>query len=85
MLNARAMTYQTAGPMSAQPASAVCSRRCDVEDLECAICGHVITEAEADAGDYVDTNTGEVHDHCLQEWERDASGRAADYYSDRNR
>ena len=56
-----------------------------MEDLECAICGHVITEAEADAGDYVDTNTGEVHDHCLQEWERDASGRDADYYSDRNR
>ena len=49
-----------------------------MEDPECAICGHVITEAEAEAGDYVDTSTGEVHDHCLQEWERDASGRAAD-------
>ena len=51
----------------------------------CAICGEVITEAEAEAGDYVDTNTGEVHNRCLAEWESDADGRRADYYSDRNR
>ena len=51
----------------------------------CAICGKAITEAEAEAGDYVDTNTGEVHNRCLAEWEHDAPNRAADYYSDRNR
>lgn len=51
----------------------------------CAICGEVITENEADAGDYCDTSTGEVHDHCLQEWQDDRDGRLADYYHDRNR
>lgn len=56
-----------------------------MDDPECAICGKAITEAEAEAGDYVDTGQGETHDHCLQEWESDASGRRADYYSDRNR
>ena len=47
-------------------------------DPICCLCGDPITEDQAEAGDYVDTSTGEVHDRCLEEWENDADGRRAD-------
>lgn len=48
----------------------------------CDLCGQVITEAEATAGDYVATTFGEWHDHCIELYERDRDCRAAAYATD---
>lgn len=44
----------------------------------CDLCGQVITEEEATAGDYVFTTFGEWHHHCIELYEREREGRAGD-------
>lgn len=49
-----------------------------MEDPICDLCGQVITEAEALAGDYWYTAYGEWHNHCIELYERERDQRAAD-------
>lgn len=44
----------------------------------CSICGKPIIEQDYEDGNCTDTDTGEVHDACLIEWQDDEEYRRGD-------